>query len=354
MAAAAPLPADARLESLKANFDRAGETVGGVFVADYLICGVSVSLRFAGRALHEALTPAFAHLAAAASEPRAPRLTVNLWDSASAGSDPPPRPLDTPGHARGAMYHFREPPLRGVFQAELGALSVFDERRGEAWYWVADARDIPSWDRASPIRQILFWWLASQGYLMVHGAAIGTAAGGALVVGPGGVGKSTVALACLHSDLLYAGDDYVAVTLDPPRVASLYNSGKLERPHLHQRLPHLATPLSGDEPTVEPGEKEIVYVHERLPGRTAAGFPLVAMLVPALRPEQKKTRVGPLSRPAAFAALAPSTMLQLHTAGAEEFATLSRLVTLVPCYSLEVGSQLSTIPEAISELLSAA
>ena len=112
MEAAAPLPTDVRLEDLEASFDRASETVGGVLAADYLIGGLSVSFRFAGPALHDALTPAFAHLATAASQPRAPRLTVNLWDSTSAGSAPPPRPPDTRGHARGTVYHFHEPPLR--------------------------------------------------------------------------------------------------------------------------------------------------------------------------------------------------------------------------------------------------
>ena len=44
-------------------------------------------------------------------------------------------------------------------------------------------------------------------------------------------------------------------------------------------------------------------------------------------------------------------MFQLHTAGAAELATLSSLVARVPCYTLEVGSDLSAIPGKISELL---
>ena len=63
-------------------------------------------------------------------------------------------------------------------------------------------------------------------------AAVGQAAGGVLLVGAGGSGKSTCALSCLTSDLLYAGDDYVAVELRPePRVLSLFCSGKLEPDH---------------------------------------------------------------------------------------------------------------------------
>jgi hypothetical protein len=44
-------------------------------------------------------------------------------------------------------------------------------------------------------------------------------------------------------------------------------------------------------------------------------------------------------------------MFQLHTAGAAELATLSSLVARVPCYTLEVGSDLTAIPGKISELL---
>ena len=70
-----------------------------------------------------------------------------------------------------------------------------------------------------------------------------------------------------------------------------------------------------------------------------------------MRAERREPRVVPASRAAAFAALGPSTMFQLHTAGAGELATLSSLVARVPCYTLEVGSDLSAVPEAISGLL---
>ena len=39
------------------------------------------------------------------------------------------------------------------------------------------------------------------------------------------------------------------------------------------------------------------------------------------------------------------------TSGARELAALSSLVARVPCYTLEVGSDLSTVPETISRLL---
>jgi hypothetical protein len=330
-----------RLEALTASFARAGDVVA----QDYVVGGSRISLRFASAALRDRLAPAFAHLGAPPGD--APELTVHLWDSASTGMEPPPRPPAASEEAAGALYHFHEPPLRGAYQAAFEALSVLDADAGVAWYWVANARNLPSWEQACPIRQILFWWLAPRGYLQVHGAAVGRPEGGALVVGPAGAGKSTVALACLGSELLYAGDDYVAVALEPsPHVASLYNSGKLDPAHLHERLPRL---LAHAEPLED--EKAILYAERHFPQQTTAGFPLAALLVPAVRAERREPRVVPASRAAAFAALGPSTMFQLHTAGAGELATLSSLVARVPCYTLEVGSDLSGVPETISELL---
>ncbi|HYZ79490.1 MAG TPA: hypothetical protein VE596_19175 [Gaiellaceae bacterium] len=336
-----------RVEGLAASFASASDAAGGVTADDYVVGGSRVSLRFASGALRERLTPAFAHLAA---PPGTPELTVHLWDSVSTGAEPPPRPRVRRDEPAGALYHFQDPPLRGAYQPGLETFSVLDSQAGVAWYWVVDALAQPSGDQACPIRQILFWWLGSRGYLQVHGAAVGTPGGGVLVVGQAGSGKSTVALACLGSELLYAGDDYVAVALEPsPRIASLYNSGKLDPAHVHGLLPHLLPLLANADRVDE--EKAIIYVEQHFPEQTTAGFPLAAVLVPTVRAERREPEIVPASRATAFAALGPSTMFQLHTAGAGELATLSSLVARVPCYTLELGSDLSAIPGKISELL---
>jgi len=337
------------VEGISSSF-AAAEARAGVADDRFLVAGAGVSLRFAGAAMREALAPAFAHLAAD-DEGGAPELTVNLWDSASTGSDPPRLPRTPAGEAAGTLYHFDEPPLRAAYQPGLRSLSVLDVAAGSAWYWVADAAAQPSWDRACPIRQILHWWLRTRGYLQVHGAAVGAAAGGVLVVGPAGSGKSTVALSTLGSGLLYAGDDYVAVGVEPvPRVASLYNSGKVESAHLRELLPNLLPRLANAHELDT--EKAVVYVRQHFPEQTTAGFPLRAVLVPTVRTAQREPRVVETSRAAAYAALAPSTIFQLHTAGGGELAQMSKLIKQVPCYTLEIGSDLSAIPDTISDLLS--
>jgi hypothetical protein len=346
MEAIGPFSTARHIEGLAASFAQACEAAA-VAVDDYIIGGSPVSLQFATPELRARLAPPFAHLRMPAGDaPTGRGLTVHMWDSASTGAEPPSLPPVPPGEAPGALYHFHEPPLRIAYQPGLEALSVFDADLNAAWYWVDDAGKLPSWERACPIRQILFWWLGSRSYLQVHGGAVGTTDAGVLIVGPAGAGKSTTAVACVGSDLLYAGDDYVAVTLAPsPRIASLYNSAKLERSHLRERLPHLLPLVANGD------EKAVLYVHEHFPQQCSPGVPLTAVVVPSRVRTDGRPRLAPASRAAAFIALGPSTMFQLHTGGADELAALRTLVARMPCYSLELGGELEHVPEVLSELL---
>jgi hypothetical protein len=337
--------------SLASSFAAAADASGGVTDNGYAIAGAPVLLRFASPALRRSLAPAFAHLAQPlAADAHAFSLTVNLWDSATTGAPPPDRPAVPEDAAAGALYHFNEAPLRAAYQPGLETLSVFDADAGVAWHWVADAAEQPYWDQACPIRQILSWWLATRGSLQLHGAAVGTASGGVLLVGKGGSGKSTTALSTLGSRLRYAGDDYVAASVDPePRIHSLYNTGKLEPQHLHELLPHLLPLVTNAEQLED--EKAVIYVEQHFPEQTTDGFPLSSILVPTIRPLQREPQIVTTSRAAAFGALAPSTMLQLHTADSHVWSAMSRLVSRVPCFGLELGSDIAAVPGLIDDFL---
>src|SRR5262249_32570058 len=350
MEAAAPFSAARHIQRLGASFAQACEAAA-IAVDDYVIGGLPITLQCATPELRARLTPAFAHLrSSAGNTPTGRGLTVHLWDSAATGAAPPPLPAAPPDEAPGALYHFHEPPLRVAYQPGLEALSVFDADAGVAWYWVADAGNLPSWELACPIRQILFWWLGSRGYLQVHGAAVGTPDAGALIVGPAGAGKSTTALACVGSELLYAGDDYVAVTLEPsPRIPRLYNSAKLDSAHLRDRFSHLLPFVANGERVAD--EKAVLYVHEHFPRQCTPGVPLTAVVVPSRARTDGRPTLVPTSRAAALVALGPSTMFQLHTGGTEELAALRALVARLPCYWLELGAELEHVPAVLDEQL---
>lgn len=310
------------------------------------IGGHVLELRFASPGLVPCVMPAVAHLTTGPDDE--PELVVDIWDSASSGATPPPTPEAEPGSPLGAFYFFGDGPVRGVFQPGMHALSVVDLEVDHAWYFVKDPAALPYWERAAPLRQILHWWMASRGHQQVHSGAVGLPDGGVLLVGKGGSGKSTTALVSLNSELRYAGDDYAMVSVSPqPVVHSLYSSGKVHADNL-SRLPHLVPALSNA--ALLDSEKGVVFVQDHFPDRLIEGFPLRAIVLPTIT-GRADTRTVPVSRAAALAALAPSTVFQLHTSGAEALSYMARLVREVPAYVLELGADVSDIPPVLLALL---
>jgi hypothetical protein len=319
------------------------EALGGDAVVEEIeLAGARVRLEFASRGMYERLAPGFAHLVEGADG--GPALTLRAWDSARSGPEPPLP--DVPPGPRGRIYYSEDGPVRISYQPGLSLLSVLDRDRGLGWFWCASADLLPYWESSSPFRQLLHWWLPSGGKLLVHGAAVGRPEGGVLLVGRGGSGKSTSALACLESDLLYAADDYCAIDDAAPAVHSLYCSGKLEPGHA-ARLTHLPAPTIDGDGSVE--EKAVFFVQEGYRDRTCRSFPLRAVLAPMLGGDQPT--IEPLAGGAALRALAPSTLLQLHPAEPAAFARMARLLNRVPAFSFALGPEIHAIPGAIERLL---
>ena len=350
----------ARVDLVAESFASAAR--GNVVDREYLIAGRRIRLRAAHPDLMRRLSRTFTHLETAATTE--PELTIHLWDSVVCDAPPPPIPDVEGEQAPGAFFYYSDARVRAGFQlgtsgdarvtgvyphAPTPALSVLDSERDEAWYWAADATRIPYWEEATPVRFILDWWLRDQGLHQVHAGAVGTPEGGVLLTGKSGSGKSTSTLATLDSPLRYAGDDYVVVALEPePWVHSLYSSGKLMADHV-MRLPFLTPALAnGDRLDTE---KAIVYVHENWPENITAGFPLRAILASKVVPGLVDAQIVETSRLIGLAALAPSTVFQMHTRGQDSLVRMRELVGVVPTYRLELGSNMASIPRAISALL---
>jgi hypothetical protein len=347
-----PLPApetadgtlDTSIEELAANFERAAQAAG---VVDHSIQigDALVRLCFAGDALAEQLSRAFHHLIQ--HDAREPNLTIYVWDAHDSGTQPPPLPSLAPGSPRGTTVYTAEDGRQFACRPALGQLSAYEQRSGRAWFWCRDAHELPFWEPAAPFRQIFHWWLPDRGALFLHAAAVGEPSGGVLLVGAGGSGKSTSALSCLTSDLLYAGDDYVAIELVPePRVLSLYCSGKLEPDHA-ALLPHLPAPTFAGDGALE--EKSVFYVADAFPDRMSRGFPLRAIIAPRVAGDEP--RVSTRSAVQVLAALAPSTLLQLVPARQEALSAMAALLKRIPAFGLEVGGPTNLIPPAIASLL---
>ena len=323
----------------------------------FRIGGQAIRLRFVGALPPATLTRAFAHLAVPLDAD--PDLTVSLFDGASAVVPPPfllKAYLSALAHnwrefvdARGALIHFHELPLMAAYHPGTDVLSLLHTERRVGFYFRRNAQQIPYYEVASPLRTLLHGWFRSQGRQFVHGAAVGTPAGGVLLAGRGGAGKSTAALACLGSGLLYAGDDYCLVKGAPePHIFSLYNNCKLIGDADLRRFPGLAARVWNTERTA--GDKPTVFLQEHWPEEVSEGFPLRAILV--LRVSGRgDTRLLPARGMDALTAIAPSTMAQLPASGAADLHFMKELVHSVPAWVLEVGTHLGQIPATIQALL---
>jgi hypothetical protein len=350
-----------RLDQVEASFAAAGRASSRVIEKDFAIAGSDVRFRSTNAKLLGLLTRAFTHLATTSSEPD---LTIHLWESASAGTPDPPLPDVRDEGAPGAVFNYGDGHIRFNYRPGTGyperlfrdypheltpALGVLDSSHGQAWYWVADLDRIPYWEQATPMVQLLDWWLRDRGLYVLHAGAVGGREGGVLLVGKSGSGKSTSTLSVLQSELGYAGDDHIAVSLEPrPWVHGLFSSGKLVPDHV-RRLPFLQAALPACDPPE--GSKAVVYVHEQWPENISPGFPLKAILAPKVTPGLVRARLTETTAIAGLAALAPSTVLQLPTRGQESLLRMRSLAQSVPSYMLELGSDVATIPDVIADLL---
>ena len=344
---------DALLEGSR----RAEAATGSALTRSYSVGELTICLRFAGPALLSALTPAIAHLET--NPAKVPALTISLWDSASTGTRLPLlvasliqllrlrwwEQLDGRREIRG----YSSPRLRASFHLGPDILSALNTLGAAAVYWVEDASTIPYYERGYPLQTLLNWWAEGHGRYYVHAAAIGTTAGGALLAGRGGSGKSTTTLACARAGLGVAGDDYTLVSVDPvPYGYSLYNTVKLKALEDIDRFPQLLPSLSNADRLAE--EKPMLSLHNHYPQCVLRSFPIRAILLPQVR-RGTDTWLEPSSPIDALRALAPSTILQLPGNGQAAFGAMARLVRSVPCYTLALGTDLAQIPAAIAHLL---
>ena len=339
------------------GFQRACQAMGGsldqyIRIGQFVVC-----LRFAGAGLLPYIGPALEHLRTEAV--LAPDLTICLWDSVSTNTALTPlmawlcqtlqwHPFQqlSPRREIQALSNERVP---ATYDNDSHVLSLLDTTQAIAIYWVNDATKLPYYEQGAPLRTIFNWWLSRHNYQCVHAGAVGTDEGGVLLTGKSGSGKSTTALACLDSDLLYISDDYCLFTNAPqPYVYSLYNTAKLNGLRDLQRQPRFLPMIHNPEQAGQ--AKLMLFLAQHMSHKLRAGFPLKAILLPYVTGESN-TRFKRVSAGMALKALAPTSMFQLPGADQRSFQNMGELVRQLPCYQLELGTDIKAIPAIILDLL---
>jgi hypothetical protein len=331
-------------KTMQAAWARAAAT-GDVVDRLYEIAGLDIRLEFSGPAMLSAVAPAFSHLALH-DRGAEPAITIRLWDCASAGVAMPRAPGamgyysvrgEVPGIDGGRYY--------AAFQPGSRMQSAFDTQAHEAFVCAVDASQIPTVERAAPLRALLGWLMRHHGRQLVHAAAVGSAKSGVLLVGMGGSGKSNTALGCLMAGLRYAGDDYCAISIDPaPAVHSLYCTAKIASGDWAQ--PAFAEANPQDPET----EKRLYFLEPHYRERLPANMPVLAVLLPR-KTGQGDPCVQRISAATPVLETVRQTSAMLSHAGAEVLLNVSRLARQVPCYRLDLGLSPGRIPRLISDLI---
>ncbi|HUF10499.1 MAG TPA: hypothetical protein VMO47_14360 [Rhodothermales bacterium] len=313
------------------------------------IAGRRVRLVFASELLSKQLTPALMHRV---SEPSTDNenLTLLAWDTAATGVRPPSPPWGPDDYlARGQVRGFNEDGVRTAFHVGVNVLSLFEHATATAVFWTPDASTLPDWQIGSPFLAILHWWTEAADLDLVHAGAVGTSDAGALLVGPGGSGKSTTSLACAGSSgLRFVSDDYCLLeSTGGDRAHSLFNSAKLDD-HSLNLLPRFRSGISNRG--VKEGRKDMVFLAEHAPVELADSVPIKVILLP--RPSNGGvTQFRPASSGEALRALAPSTIFQLSGAGRRSFKRLGALVRRVPSFHLDLSRDMRDTAAVVRSIL---
>ena len=318
----------------------------------FALAGRPATIEVAGDRLYERLVPALAHLEGTAG-PGAARFVARLWDADATGV----RPLYAAPKAdpTGPAELSASDDGRWVVQRRAHAVLAHDRARGEVAGWFSGVDRLPLYDRGRPLHpQIL---LANQdaGAPPLHAALVARDGRGALLVGAGGSGKSTAALACFLAGFEFLGDDYVSLLRDEGGFVGhgVYSSTFVDPEHL-RRFPELhARAVS---PSWPGEDKSVVFLLETsraLPGagRLARVSPIDAMFLPTVGPGP--TRVAPATPAEAGLRLVQGGLALAPHAGSAGLPRLFDLAAAVPTFRLTLGPELAEIPRAIAAALSA-
>jgi hypothetical protein len=266
-------------------------------------------------------------------------------------------PLDAAGHLtmpvtgigfvpRGKATPREDDGITVAYAPDLRMLSMWDRTTQRGVFWIEDIAQLPSWERSAPLVHLFHWCEADRLHPLVHAAAIGREGKGLLLIGAGGAGKSTAALACLEAGFEYVADDYCLVSMvEGPVAHNLYGSGKLTP----SSASHLESLRSAKIAIRSEDGKHLLDVGLHRSEQIVASLQLVGVVLPVLGPVP-----GTPVRTTALAAgrvLIPSTTLQLSALRPASIAVIADVLRSLPIFQLQFGPDRLEAPRQLEALL---
>jgi hypothetical protein len=297
----------------------------------------------------------FAHLGihGAATEPS---LLIDLWDEVETG-------IEAPGTGRALAFSGKEhgyrsgwalsPDAQFVAYVQADGAMILDRRGGRMVGWRADGRRLVPHERAHPLPYVLNVWYNDQDVQVIHAGLVARGQHGVLLGGTGGVGKSTTTLACLLAGFSVLGDDFVGLvgeSRDTFIGLSLYSTARLHIDHLRQfpaLIPFASSIMDREE------RKSYLLLAQVASHQFMARVPIQSILLPRVV-DREESRLQVCTKRDALRTMAPSCVLNVPPANdLRALARLRRLVDAVPCYWLELGRNVKTIPACVDEVFTA-
>lgn len=316
----------------------------------YDIAGTTVCLVFAGDILIPLFTPALSHLRL--PDDSVADVHIHVWDSESTGVEMVPPPCEKNHFTdRGDIWGFNSERIKTAFHWSEYSVNLMDLETNTAMYWVKDPSHLPYWATSSPFRTIFHWWMEKNDCQLMHAAAVGTEEGAVLITAKGGAGKSTTAVKSLLDGMYYLADDYLVVKKDPePKVFSLYCTAKIgavsnKDIQFPELKPHAAAHIEDGQ------EKDVLYLHPAFKDQLKKELPIKTILKPSIQANQRESTFSPVSFWRIYRAMSFTTMSQLPGVGPHTHEYFKELCHSVPCMTLNLGSDIHQIPDAIKKHL---
>ena len=314
------------------------------------VAGIGIRLRIAGRRLAEEIMPPFDHLKGGAPAGK-PGLTIDVWDQEETGVE------GISGGTRDSEEAFSVLTAssggRYVAEERHDRMSWLDRRAGHVVGYMGSADRLYVDERARPFQRLLSVWFNDRKIQQIHSGLVSWEGRGVLFVGMGGAGKTTSSISCLLGGFGYLGDDFLGLEETPDGSFTGYGiyASCLVTPEHLIRFPDLMPHAGAANHAHE--DKSLVYLSRLFPERMEQSIPIGVLALPRVV-DADETSFRPASKGEALLALAPTSVMFLPGANVRSLDKLVRLVEHVPCYWLELGRDVSHIPDTVRRMVAAA
>jgi hypothetical protein len=328
---------DALISQLCSAYEAAAGR-NGVSKEVIAIGGHRAYLEFASDKLRHALLPSLSGLRVFNQDKQSKDLTIYLWDASHGINFLCHKTKQALQHYLDRHSEINQDNIHLQYNPQGEILSCIDTHKKIAFYFTPHVETLPDYEISAPMRIIMHWFCKMNHLLFVHAAAVGFHGAGALLVGRGGAGKSTTALACLLNGLDYIGDDYIALSTEKnPMGHHVYRGCKISDEAL-LKLPELA-PYAIE--TNKTQEKNVLMLDENA-GRVVQSIPIKMIIRPTIC-HAVQSSFKPLPLMKLLADFAGSTILQMPGSEPDTLHELAMFCRKTPAYSMLLSHDFTEI-----------